>query len=149
MKDIIADVTFIIGILALGFLAFAAGFYRGEASTMDKRMDAYEQAARRLANHNRTHGNAKGYAMISVTYRHEEECRLYHDGERWFYGAVWMPIDAEYTINVTRNGMEMMQNEKDEGEPQPDGKNYYVNARRFYRDVVEAELRDEQQKEAA
>ena len=46
MKDIIADVTFIIGILALGFLAFAAGFYRGEASTMDKRMDAYEQGKR-------------------------------------------------------------------------------------------------------
>ena len=80
--------------------------------------------------------------MISVTYRHENECRLYNDGERWFYGAVWMPIDVEYTINVTRNGMEMMLNEKDEGAEQPDGKNEYVNARRFYRDVVEAELKD-------
>lgn len=87
--------------------------------------------------------------MIPVTYRHESENRLYNDGVRWFYGAVWMPIDAEYTINVTRNGMEMMQKEKDEGAEQPDGKNEYVNARRFYRDVVENELREEQQKEAA
>jgi hypothetical protein len=86
--------------------------------------------------------------MIPVTYRHESENRLYNDGERYFYGAMWMPIDVEYTINVTRNGMEMMLNEKDEGEPLPEGKNEYANARRFYRDVVEDALHDEQQRAA-
>jgi len=79
--------------------------------------------------------------MIPVTYRHESENRLYNDGERWFYGATWMPIDVEYVINVTRNGLEMMANEKDEGEAQPEGKGDYSNARRFYRDAVENELR--------
>lgn len=87
--------------------------------------------------------------MIPVLYRHEPKCRLYNDGEHWFYGATWMPIDVEYVINVTRNGVEMMLSEKDEGKEQPKDSEYYVNARRFYRDVVEDELRDEQQKEAA
>ena len=80
--------------------------------------------------------------MIPVTYRHESENRLYNDGERWFYGATWMPIDVEYVINVTRNSMEMMANEKDEGMEQPEGEVYYANARRFYRDTVEEELKD-------
>jgi|GEM_PF-4723187 len=79
--------------------------------------------------------------MIPVTYRHESENRLYNDGERYFYGATWMPIDVEYVINVTRNGLEMMLNEKDEGDNQPDNAGYYTNARRFYRDTVESELK--------
>ena len=81
--------------------------------------------------------------MIPVIYRHEEECRLYHDGERWFYGAPWMPVGVEHTINVTQMGLEMMLNEKNEGEPQLKGKDTYVNARRFYHDVVESELNEE------
>ena len=80
--------------------------------------------------------------MIPVIYRHEEECRLYHDGERWFYGASWVPAGVEHAINVTRDGMEMMLNEKDEGEVQTKG-TVYVNARRFYRDLVESELQEE------
>ena len=87
--------------------------------------------------------------MIPVTYRHEAECRLYNDGEKYIYGAPWMPLDVEHVIEATRNGLEMILNEKDEGTEQPEGKNEYVNARRFYRDVVERELRDEGLKEAA
>lgn len=79
--------------------------------------------------------------MIPVTYLHDSKNRLYNDSGRWLYGAVWMPIDVEYTINVSRNGIEMMQKEQDEGEEQPEGKGQYLNARRFYRDMVEAELR--------
>ena len=44
--DVISDIACIVGILSLVFMAFAAGFYRGEASTMNKRMDAYAQGKR-------------------------------------------------------------------------------------------------------
>jgi len=93
----------------------------------------------RIASCGRNEGDG---SMIPVTYRHESECRIYNDGERWFYGATWMPIDMEYVINVTRNGLEMMANEKGEDDNQPDNAGYYTNARRFYREAVEAELRD-------
>ena len=80
--------------------------------------------------------------MIPVTYRHEAECRLYNDGEKYIYGAPWMPIDMEYVISVSHNGLEMMLNEKDEGAEQPEGESQYLNARRFYRDCVEQELKE-------
>lgn len=86
--------------------------------------------------------------MIPVTYRHEAEFRLYNDGERYIYGAPWMPLDVEYVVNVTRNGLEMMLNEKEEGQTPPKGESY-TNARRFYRDVVEQELKIEGLKAAA
>jgi hypothetical protein len=42
----VRDIISLISTVLLIFLAFAAGFYRGEASTMDKRMDTYEQGKR-------------------------------------------------------------------------------------------------------
>ncbi len=86
--------------------------------------------------------------MIPVTYRHEAECRCYNDGKKYIYGAPWMPVGVEHIIKVSRNGMEMMLNEKEEGQTPPKGESY-TNARRFYHDVVEAELKDEGLKEAA
>lgn len=78
---------------------------------------------------------------IPVTYRREPKCRLYNDSEKYIYGAPWMPAGVEHIINVSQGGMEMMLNEKEEGRTPPHGEPY-DNARRFYRDVVEEELRD-------
>ena len=80
--------------------------------------------------------------MIPVLYRHEAQCRIYNDGERYVYGAPWMPEGVEHTIEVTDMGLEMMLNEKDEGKEQSKDNPTYANARRFYRDLVEEELKE-------
>lgn len=40
------EIASILALCLLFIVTFAAGFYRGEASTMDKRMEAYEQGKR-------------------------------------------------------------------------------------------------------
>lgn len=78
---------------------------------------------------------------IPVTYYPGTECRIFHNGDEWFYEATWMPLGITHIIDVTQGGLEMMCNEKEEGQTPPHGQ-AYDNARRFYRDVVEGELRD-------
>ena len=78
---------------------------------------------------------------INVTYYPGEECRIFHNGDEWFYEATWMPRGITHLIYVTRGGLEMMCNEKEEGQTPLKGQ-AYDNARRFYRDVVEGELHD-------
>lgn len=78
---------------------------------------------------------------IPVTYYYGAESHIFHNGEEWLYEATWMPVGITHIIYVTQETLQMMCNEKEEGQTPPHGESY-DNARRFYRDVVEEELKE-------